>query len=1685
MKRFKSKVISIILTFIMMLSLAPSGIVYADGAEMTDKEAVEAVFEEYTNTNKKYLAATPLIFPYEYNEKTYTNVVEFLKDWAKEKTGKDITVEYEVNNGSYTTFSDWSTGENVRVDLWKDTVPIEENGDINQIYNQNNADKISIGLKNVVFKCGEESSETITQIMIKIKSLIRDPEYIVNYVKGQFPFARIANGNTQDRVVKPLGEMNSTGKIIMPILTSPSGTSHTCMYSASGATPTVAITWNFTHVSGAEDAITYNSTTQPITIKRPNVGEEDAKFKLSASIVSKTDSNVKAETDPFDLTVPAFEAVKVPIEVDKDASLEIKDPDFGSKAVDPKYIVKQEGGSEDRDTYVYTLHTKADGTAQTFNYTIKKEGYHDQTGKITVSMPAEGDTLDKVVTEPLTQSTQADSQLSALSFKAPSGLTLDFKSDVYEYNVEVESDQYVQFNAPTVATKGASVQLKYYKNQANANAGTLSTSSTLTSKCYLPDTAGSTTDITFIVTGPAGSLDEFKTKEYVVHVKKNKASDLLTDLSVSVPEGTAGMTNSIGRDGMAEEEKLSQDSTTFTYNVNYLRDKIVVTPTAADCTITVNGQEVASGSASSPISLEFGENTIPIVVKKGGLTSNYSLKVRRKADLRITSYGVENGKLAETPDIGTTWTSAVATTMPSDTETAKVIINSNVTDADVIISCGGGEYTGKAGEPIEVPTDGKSDKLMMTIWLSHKVSEVTETQKFVCSIAREKSFFASSVESYLPAPGQFVNGGDSWGNPIPTLTANSGITLGAFGGNVVYKFDEAITDDPANPYGVDFIVTGNVFSNSDGSSASGASEPAAVMVSQDGETWYELAGSAYFEDGTIHGYSVTYTNSDTTFAAAADVPWTDNLNNTGAVLKNTYHTQSYYPNPTYYNKFQTGVGKNTTYTAESVTFSGTRLAKGSQPVFGYADNHYAALNGKDNTASNPYKDNHYVGCNGDGFDLAWAVDADGKPVKLSSVNYVKVYSPQLLDGGATGEVSPEVYAVARAKKAESAVGTSTGLTSLSVGGKEVTLSIEKNTYDIELGRETSTSITPVSAGSNIYVNNSRVESGKELKGIKVTAGTTKTVRIIVQDGEKAPALYYLNLSSDKISQEELDQAAAAEVDGQIAAIGTVSLDSGDKIGAARNAYDGLTDAQKKHVKNLAILTNAENELTRLRNQSLGQVRVIVENTTFTKESAAKAGKPWDATFWTGTLVDRKVELNAGDDMMTCLVKALTAAGKTQQGAELGYVSMIAGIEEGDGGKDSGWMCTLNDWFTNEGANAFTAASGKLLAGDTIKFLYTMDMGNDIGSKYDSIDSIDTGLSALSSDVGSISPKFAKNTKAYTLEVPYGTKSIALSASAVNKNFNVVYKVGNKEYRRSAAVPVSEGTVISVICGEGPSMSQGQPTTYKLTVRMGAKKIPITSLKLNSIKEELTVGGTKKLKVTYQPSNATETSVKWTSSDSKIAAVKASGLEATVTAKKEGNCNITAATADGSKKVVCKVTVKKKRIKVQKIKVTGLKSSIKVNQKLKLTASVSPANATDKTIKWENLTPKTISISGSGKNVTVTGKKAGKASIKVKAADNVTKEITFKVIAPVKVKSVKLNKSSLSLNKGKEAKLTATISPSNADNKNLTWTSSASKIVKIIGTGKQVKIKGLKKGTAVVKVTTKDGKKTAKCKVIVK
>lgn len=243
--------------------------------------------------------------------------------------------------------------------------------------------------------------------------------------------------------------------------------------------------------------------------------------------------------------------------------------------------------------------------------------------------------------------------------------------------------------------------------------------------------------------------------------------------------------------------------------------------------------------------------------------------------------------------------------------------------------------------------------------------------------------YVTTLFEFNPAPGQFINKAPGNLASAEGIVGKTGmVSLGAWGGYVVYGFDHSVPNKEGN----DIDVTGNALAE--------WSEPGIiyVMVDDNGneqpdDTWYELAGSEFGKtDGTyMRDYEVTYFRPE---SADNDVAWKDNKGNTGFVKKNSFHRQAYYPE---------------WITADSYTLKGSWLqtkVDPSRPTY---------------VVSLPYdwgySDNKTEAAGGGKVDISNAVDATGNKVSLKAIDFIKIQTGVLADGGWLGEVSTEVTGI--------------------------------------------------------------------------------------------------------------------------------------------------------------------------------------------------------------------------------------------------------------------------------------------------------------------------------------------------------------------------------------------------------------------------------------------------------------------------------------------------------------------------------------------------------------------------------------------------------------------------------------------------------------------------------------------------
>lgn len=281
---------------------------------------------------------------------------------------------------------------------------------------------------------------------------------------------------------------------------------------------------------------------------------------------------------------------------------------------------------------------------------------------------------------------------------------------------------------------------------------------------------------------------------------------------------------------------------------------------------------------------------------------------------------------------------------------------------------------------------------------------------------------------------------------------------------------------------------------------------------------------------------------------------------------------------------------------------------------------------------------------------------------------------------------------------------------------------------------------------------------------------------------------------------------------------------------------------------------------------------------------------------------------------------------------------------------------------------------------------------------------------------------------------------------------------------------------------GNSYKVGDSVTVTGDMVFIVEKNPIlvTGITMTPKKATIGVGEDLTLAVMIEPKDALDGSVTWSSDKPSVA--KVDSKSGKVTGVAAGTAVITAKTNDGSNiSGTCTITVTSgqsatteapNEVKVNSIKITGATKKVAPGKKLTLKATVYPSNAANKDVTWTVNNSKYASVSSKG---VVTAKKAGKGKTvtvtAVSKADS-SKKATYKIsIMKKAVTKIKLSASKTTLKKGKSVTIKAKLTPSSGISKELTWTSSNTKVATVSSKGK---VKAKKKGKAKITAKAKDG-----------
>ena len=284
----------------------------------------------------------------------------------------------------------------------------------------------------------------------------------------------------------------------------------------------------------------------------------------------------------------------------------------------------------------------------------------------------------------------------------------------------------------------------------------------------------------------------------------------------------------------------------------------------------------------------------------------------------------------------------------------------------------------------------------------------------------------------------------------------------------------------------------------------------------------------------------------------------------------------------------------------------------------------------------------------------------------------------------------------------------------------------------------------------------------------------------------------------------------------------------------------------------------------------------------------------------------------------------------------------------------------------------------------------------------------------------------------------------------------------KSSNTAVATVSGDGTVKGIKAGTATitctSNATGLSTTCTVTVING-------SITLNKSEAALEKGKTMTLKATLTPSDLSDKSVTWKSSNTKVATVSSSGK---VTAVKTGTATITCTSTALGLSATCKVTV-------GYVKLDKTEMLLKKGKTETLTATVYPSSLEDKSVTWKSSDTNIATVTTAGK---VKGIKDGTVTITCTSnATGLKATCTVKVVTG----SVTLDKSEVAVQKGKTLTLTATVTPTTLEDKSVTWTSSNTEVATVSSTGK---VKGVKYGTATITCTSNATGLSATCQVTV-
>ena len=916
------------------------------------------------------------------------------------------------------------------------------------------------------------------------------------------------------------------------------------------------------------------------------------------------------------------------------------------------------------------------------------------------------------------------------------------------------------------------------------------------------------------------------------------------------------------------------------------------------------------------------------------------------------------------------------------------------------------------------------------------------TQPYAFSASKRVANGADKLVDYLCINSQYTN--ISYGFSGEGTLGGTLKSLGNFGGYATYYFEDGLTDDPANKYGVDFYIDGNAFKDTSTGTGLGSMEPGQVWVSEDGSTWYALAGSQHYTNA-IWDYTVTYTKN------GSGTHWSDNYGNSDTSVPN--RTFSWPLTSVYF--LNEALKDSDTITLSGILIPSVRGMVGPDDFSTYSSGaKFGYVDVMQNGTNNPYGYNDDYTNASSGFDLAWAVDGNGNPVDVSgkSFHYVKVVTASNIVAGAANEKSTEVLKVYRATSAGASVGQTPAPTAITFSGNGITYSITpeegKQIYELVLPMNAPT-IQVEGGAQNIYVNDQRIASDTASKAIAITKDNT-LVRVIVQSGDMEPTIYLLKLSYRYVAEG----TSQALVGGKSMKLTAVDRETGKAIPASSvtwtlaNPDDAAyaTVTADGTVKSYVVASKHDvTFLGALKNGYSGFVKHTI--TIYPPVSL--------------------VEIHSGDKNVTGETLYLNGT----EGAEL---DLTAKLYPTDGKEGVTWKSSNTKVLTVEdGTVRYVAGTGTVTVTAT---------AND-GSKKSASVKVQVGL--LTQSVTITEPETTTLRSGKSLILKAATEPVKPTVSGVT--FQLVNSADSVYATVAAngkvtAKTVNEPHAVQVVAASKDGQAKSEPITLTilpksnqtLILKSGTDYVTKTTL-IRNIGETIALKAYTLDVSSEVPTEVEAENVTWKSSNAKVATVNETGK---VSCNAKGKATISAL-VDG--KVQATVTVSVTTL-VESLTIGSKTGTFTVasGKKLNLTAAVAPAEAANKAVTWAITEGSEYAkISGSGvvtanKNLTVP------VTVTVQAAAKDGSGVTAQQVITVNPLSygVEIKRPNASENTTlvwdmadqNVIQLSAKVYPLSAE-QSVTWKSSNAKVASIDASGK---ITCLKAGTVTITATANDG-----------